>query len=175
MARIAMVVAVLLVLCTAALGYDPGMHMYLGSKTFDFWSNYDSSFYGYLTMPDNNYWGMMTRKYYYIGLTIPDLLLPAQEGIVRTIVGMLYHHRSTGIDSALGQYYGEVGTLPNSLRIGRSPDGFRGRDQALSGRRASGFPMLGSRLAAGSLQPTADSFRPVAGRLLRLDMGSQRA
>jgi hypothetical protein len=39
-----------------------------------FWQGYDQEFYNALTQPDGTWWGVMTRKFYYIGLTIPDLL-----------------------------------------------------------------------------------------------------
>jgi hypothetical protein len=82
--------------------------MYIGSKTFSFWQGYDQDFYSVLTLPDDNYYGVMTRKFYYIGLTIPDLLLPEGQAASRRLVEMLYAYRDTVISEKLIIAYGQL-------------------------------------------------------------------
>ena len=67
---------ILVAVCAATVGhaYDPGMHVWLGSKTFAAWQYYDPTFYSALNSSEINPLGFTTRKFYYIGLTMPDLL-----------------------------------------------------------------------------------------------------
>jgi hypothetical protein len=52
--------------------------------------------------------------------------------------------------SGTGQL-GELGTLPDSLRIRRSPERFQEHNQPQPGRRAVVSPMFGSRLTAAEV------------------------
>ncbi len=70
--------------------FDIATHMYIGSQTFDLWQNFDNTFYNYLIQSSDE--GIMTRKFYYIGLTLPDLM--EEEGLAwsKAIIDTLYNH-----------------------------------------------------------------------------------
>jgi hypothetical protein len=73
-------------------------HMYLGLRTPDIWQTYDPPFAESLKRPIGPYGSasvaaMMTLKFYLIGLILPDLFIPAQQGIVRAIIKELYKER----------------------------------------------------------------------------------
>ncbi|OYD14524.1 hypothetical protein CH333_07815, partial [candidate division WOR-3 bacterium JGI_Cruoil_03_44_89] len=82
-------------LCTGSVyGFDPATHMYIGSQTFDIWQDFDPDFYDCLVgnygVP---YIEMMTRKFYYIGLMLPDILSEESQGWTRTLINELYNIR----------------------------------------------------------------------------------
>jgi hypothetical protein len=81
-----------------------GMHVYIGSQTFSLWQNYDPDFYNALMLPDTSVTGFEVRKFYYIGLTLPDLLDDQNMGIVRGLINTLYAYR----DSVVRKSYGSV-------------------------------------------------------------------
>jgi hypothetical protein len=108
MSKLAYSLPLLLVLAGTLCAHDPGMHMYIGSKTFSFWQGYDEEFYNALTQPDGTYWGVMTRKFYYIGLTIPDLLTSEGQAASRELVKMLYDYRDTVVAQKLIVAYGRL-------------------------------------------------------------------
>lgn len=60
--------------------HDLATHIYIGSRTMEAWREFDPIFYGYLTRPDNDILGVLTRKFYYIGLTLPDMFLSRESG-----------------------------------------------------------------------------------------------
>jgi hypothetical protein len=51
---------ILAAVCAATVGhaYDPGMHVWLGSKTFVAWQDYDQQFYRALVAPDRGSIGL---------------------------------------------------------------------------------------------------------------------
>jgi hypothetical protein len=103
MLKIRYLLIVVLLCATEMDAHDPGMHVYIGSKTFDIWRNYDRDFYNALMLPDTNIRGMEVRKFYYIGLTLPDLLLDAQQRAVRALLDTLH---SVRVD--IRRWYGSV-------------------------------------------------------------------
>ncbi len=84
--------------------HDMSLHMYIGSQTFDVWRNYDPEFYDSLVSAQT-WWEqsrslhrLSTLKFYYIGLTLPDLLRPAAQDTVRNILNKLYEESSNLCD-----------------------------------------------------------------------------
>jgi len=86
-------VAVVGLVCSDALAHDPGTHVSIASKTFAVWMNYDREFYDALMLPDTDFTGFTVRKFYYIGATLPDLLLPAQMSAARGMLRLLHGFR----------------------------------------------------------------------------------
>jgi hypothetical protein len=103
-------------------------HMYWGSAAKDdIWSEFDpgfadSLFFGWPV--DNDSIKLLTSKFYLIGLTLPDAMLPTQQSVIRSELSALYSIRDTicdvldslGIPSfwvpltITGQTYNEVQT-----------------------------------------------------------------
>jgi hypothetical protein len=93
-------------LCFSAINaHDIGMHVYIGSQTFNLWQDYDPEFYNALILPDTSIIGFEVRKFYYIGLTLPDLLRDQNMSIVRGLINTLYEYR----DSVVREWYGSAG------------------------------------------------------------------
>ena len=84
-----------------ALSFDLATHMYIASQTFDIWEGFDSEFYDTLIV--DNEWGMLTRKFYYIGTTLPDLLDTTTQSGIRRLITRLGEER--------GGFWGLVGPL----------------------------------------------------------------
>ena len=80
----------MLLLAAATLsGFDPATHMYLGTQpeVISFWESFgDSSFAADLDM-------MLVRKFYLIGLTLPDLLDYSSQCKARDLLNELYDVR----------------------------------------------------------------------------------
>jgi hypothetical protein len=96
----------LVVLSVAPLhAWDPGMHVYLGSQTFQFWQNYDLEFFNDLNRPETDSIGLWTRKMYYIGLTLPDLL---DEGVEISVCSLLTDLHGWG-DTTINRIYYSIG------------------------------------------------------------------
>jgi len=67
-------VTMVVVLCVTSLeGFDPATHLYVASQTFDVWQSFDQSFYNALTSSDDSL-RITTRKFYYIGILLPDMV-----------------------------------------------------------------------------------------------------
>ena len=64
--------------------HGPATHLYLASQMFDAWQDYDSDFYNTLLRDDSI--GMMTRKFYYIGVLLPDLLDSNGQHVVQALI-----------------------------------------------------------------------------------------
>lgn len=62
----------LLTFAGRSLAHDRATHMYIAAQTFDVWRDYDLDFY-YALIGDCPQ-GTETRKFYYIGLMLPDML-----------------------------------------------------------------------------------------------------
>ncbi len=60
--------------------HDLATHIYIGSRTHEVWRDFDYNFYAHLTGPEDNTWAVLTRKFYYIGLTLPDMFLSLELG-----------------------------------------------------------------------------------------------
>jgi hypothetical protein len=75
--------------------HDLATHISIGSKTKEVWRDFDYSFYYRLNGPEDNNDAIITRKYYYIGLTLPDMLSSNQtsnfgaQEMLRTLVFQL--------------------------------------------------------------------------------------
>lgn len=71
--------------------HDLATHIYIGSRTMEVWREFDPTFYQYLRRDTNDILGVLTRKFYYIGLTLPDMFLSLQsgdfdmQGVLRTL------------------------------------------------------------------------------------------
>lgn len=78
-----------------------GMHMYLGSQTPEVWQNYDPDFYNALLSDDSL--GIMTRKFYYIGLILPDLVDTNAQKSIKKLIETL--HDSLPLDSTITLEY----------------------------------------------------------------------
>jgi len=88
----------LVVFPTSMYAHDLATHMYIASKTFDIWQDFDPQFYRDLTGPRNEYIPMLTRKFYYIGCMLPDMF--TQQDYIKSIIDRLYHVRDTIIQIA---------------------------------------------------------------------------
>lgn len=82
---------VMLLFTNTAFGFSPATHMYLGQETFQIWEDYDAEFVEYLEKPDSDAGGIMTRKLYYLGLTLPDMF--DQQEVVQSLVNTLWDNR----------------------------------------------------------------------------------
>jgi Tol biopolymer transport system component len=97
-----LVVMLPLLIAASAQAYDPGLHVYIGSRTFEVWQNFDAGFYSALKLPDSDTFGFYTRKLYYIGLTLPDMLdAGVQVGICSLLTRL--HDTRDSIDSWAGR------------------------------------------------------------------------
>ena len=65
-----------------------GPYMYIGSQTFEVWQDYDPEFYSALLRNDSV--GVMTRKFYYIGLVLPDLIDTNAQKAMQALITHLY-------------------------------------------------------------------------------------
>jgi len=76
--------------------YGIGEHMYYASQTFGVWQDYDSLFYQDLLSP----WapGVETRKFYYIGTILPDMLWKDSQEAIQSLVTSLYEHQDSTIE-----------------------------------------------------------------------------
>lgn len=54
--------------------FNVATHMYIGRHTFDVWKDFDPTFYNLISNTYPSYDRYFCRKFYYIGLTLPDLL-----------------------------------------------------------------------------------------------------
>lgn len=78
------------------MAHDLSLHMYIGSQTFDVWQEFDPAFYNALVDAQAGWQQpvdlslLMLIKFYYIGLTLPDLLWPSGQEIVKGVVSKLY-------------------------------------------------------------------------------------
>jgi hypothetical protein len=105
-------------MCAVAPAYDPGTHVSIASKTFDVWMNYDREFYDSLMLPDTSFNGFEVRKFYYIGASLPDLLLPAQMSVAGGMLRLLH-----GVRDTVRKWYGEVNaSLDGPLSITDTTD-----------------------------------------------------
>ena len=63
-------------------------HCYISSQMFDIWQNYDHQFYSDLTNPDDAV-SYLVKKYYYIGLTMPDMLDNEGQKLSKVVLNIL--------------------------------------------------------------------------------------
>jgi len=95
-------IGVILGLCSQVSAFGLWHHMWLGMKTMEIWQEFDPAFYTALTT-DHPYfedpWGRMTRKMYYIGLTLPDMLSEASRlnNSLSILLTKLYERKDTTI------------------------------------------------------------------------------
>lgn len=75
--KVVILATILFLLPQPSYTFAPATHMYLGSQTYDVWSDFDSNFK--VLLEQDSYWGHMTRKFYYIGLAIPDMIDKQEE------------------------------------------------------------------------------------------------
>jgi hypothetical protein len=63
-------------------------HCYVSSQMFDIWQYYDPQFYRDLTNPADAI-SYLVKKYYYIGLTMPDMLdATGQKWSINTLIAV---------------------------------------------------------------------------------------
>lgn len=76
--------------------HDGSLHMFIGSQTPDIWQNYDPAFYDALVNAQStwetsaNVQKIMLLKFYYIGLTFPDMFFSHSQGMIRGLIAKLY-------------------------------------------------------------------------------------
>jgi len=76
--------------------HDGSLHMFIGSQTSDIWQNYDPAFYNALVNAQSTWENsadvqkLSLLKFYYIGLTFPDMLWPHAQGMIRGLIAKLY-------------------------------------------------------------------------------------
>jgi len=82
-------VAIFMAIIVANLwGHGLATHKYIGSQTFEVWQDYDPEFYSALLRNDSV--GVMTRKFYYIGLVLPDLIDTNAQKAMQALITHLY-------------------------------------------------------------------------------------
>jgi hypothetical protein len=89
-------------------------HMYWGAAAKDeIWSEFDSSFANSLNFgwPVNDSIQLLTDKFYLIGLTLPDAMLPTQQSASREIISGLWSAR-VAVESVAGCLGYMLGVLP---------------------------------------------------------------
>lgn len=84
----------LLAMSSQISGFNLEHHMYLGANDRSIWQEFDPGFGDYLNFgwpPGalNDTIKLLTTKFYLIGLTLPDLLLPYQQSTCRAMLGLL--------------------------------------------------------------------------------------
>lgn len=78
--------------CGIVRASSPGTHMYIGSQTFEIWQTFDSDFTDCLNgIGCTDQYSMLVRKYYYLGLTLPDMFNFQEE--IRQLINTLYDKR----------------------------------------------------------------------------------
>lgn len=84
MNKIKKIIGIIIVLLIPLITYasSPATHMYIGSQTFAIWHSFDPEFETLIN--SDSYWGHMARKFYYIGLTLPDMI--GRQEVVRAFL-----------------------------------------------------------------------------------------
>ena len=81
--------------------FDAAMHMAIAKRTLEIWQNYDTAFYNAMTKPlaqvgtYRRWQQLMTRKFFYIGTTLPDLFWEGTQATVASLIEELYENRSS--------------------------------------------------------------------------------
>ncbi|MEO0136172.1 MAG: hypothetical protein ABIL40_10085 [candidate division WOR-3 bacterium] len=78
--------------------FDIGTHWYISLQTADIWQSYDPAFYQLIDPSRTDIWAVRARKFYFIGLALPDIL-DQQEGI-RSFANSLYALKGELIEPA---------------------------------------------------------------------------
>jgi len=107
----------IVILPILASAFSPAVHMYIGSQTHDIWEDFDPDFYYILENSKE------TRKFYYIGLTLPDmfdyqddiqnLLTQLNTGIDVPIPGGNWHLNFTGALNVPTSKLSDVSSIMN--------------------------------------------------------------
>jgi hypothetical protein len=87
----------------AALAHSPQMHMYLGQSTIGVWNNFDPNFVNTFNL--NTTQGKVTRKFYYLGLSLPDMFDEAAQNGINKLIQELYNKTYTYYDTIYGVPY----------------------------------------------------------------------
>ena len=99
-----LVVALVVVVGVVPLqGFDLATHLYVASQTFDVWQDFDPDFYNALVSGDDSL-RITTRKFYYIGLLLPDMIDTSAQSGEREIISKLHalpHDTTISIDTSL--------------------------------------------------------------------------
>jgi len=81
--------SIIFLMVMSVWGYDPVTHMYLGTRpeAIEFWEAFgDPEFADELD-------AMLVKKFYLIGLTLPDLLTSESQAGIREFLDILYDYR----------------------------------------------------------------------------------
>lgn len=77
--------------------HGPATHIVLGRSTYEIWRDFDRRFYDSLTKTPSNEREVVNKmkllKFYYIGLTLPDMFVPEGQGAIRELIDALYPKR----------------------------------------------------------------------------------
>ncbi len=98
--KISLILIALLSVVETLSAHGLGMHLYLGSQTPEVWRDFDPDFYHALTSEDSV--GVMTRKFYYIGLMLPDLIDTNTQKAIRSLLITLHDTLPTDTNISLG-------------------------------------------------------------------------
>jgi len=98
MKNIIRIICLISILPILLLAHDMSLHMSIGAQTFNVWQQFDPVFYDYISTPApgvgmDSVKKMMTRKFYYIGLTFPDMFWPHAQSLIRGLINTLYSFR----------------------------------------------------------------------------------
>ncbi len=97
--KISLILIALLSVVEFLSAHGLGMHLYLGSQTPEVWRDFDPDFYHALTSEDSV--GVMTRKFYYIGLMLPDLIDTNTQKAIRSLLITLHDTLPTDTNISL--------------------------------------------------------------------------
>ena len=91
MTRMAKIFVLILGGAVVLFSHGLSLHISVGIKTFDVWKDFDYQFYKDITDPPNWLEGIKIKKFYYIGLTFPDMFW--KQSALKTIIDTLYNYR----------------------------------------------------------------------------------
>lgn len=86
--------------CLYAHGH--ATHIAVGRATYEIWRDFDREFYDSLTKTPSNQREVVNKmkllKFYYIGLTLPDMFVPEGQEAIRSLIDALYPLRGNLCD-----------------------------------------------------------------------------
>ncbi len=72
--------------------FNIATHIYVATQTYELWQSFDPEFYDSLL--SESLIGKMTRQFYLIGVTLPDMFDPESQDGIDSLIGILYDHKN---------------------------------------------------------------------------------
>lgn len=96
--------------------HDPGSHWYIGYQTLQEWQDYDPAFYSLVDPARTDIWAVCARKFYFIGLALPDILDEGSQAGIAGVLGALYDMRDEIIQPAPGSAFDITDNTKNQVQ-----------------------------------------------------------